>query len=269
MALLLLSDPACPQSTQFLTIARTLETEHHLLATTIFLKGGQAAAQFEQFGNVLVLEDFELTCEASRPSALRFLTGTLQVRKPTLAICGSAELFDAAVSNRFPSLYLYSNSRPPHGRTSAESFFQRGSRIVFNSSADFHSAARWAGFYPTKVALRPWDDSRSQEYVKSLFDLARGLLPPVPPTTSTACVQAAPTRKIVIPCSDWALSGVNSSLEAIGRALIARGWQIEIVFTRAIGPRYSRAPFLRIICLSFHALTSSETIVVQKISGRR
>ena len=40
------------------------------------------------------------------------------------------------------------------------------------------------------------------------------------------------TRKIVIPCCDWGVSGVNSSLEALGKELIHLGWDVQIVFTR-------------------------------------
>lgn len=40
------------------------------------------------------------------------------------------------------------------------------------------------------------------------------------------------TTRVVIPCGNWALSGVNSSLEAMGKELIRRGWDVEIVFTR-------------------------------------
>ncbi|HEX6385854.1 MAG TPA: glycosyltransferase [Anaerolineae bacterium] len=39
-------------------------------------------------------------------------------------------------------------------------------------------------------------------------------------------------RKIVIPCTAWGVSGVNSTLEAIGQELIRLGWDVEIVFTR-------------------------------------
>jgi glycosyltransferase involved in cell wall biosynthesis len=39
-------------------------------------------------------------------------------------------------------------------------------------------------------------------------------------------------RRVVIPCGNWALSGVNSSLEAMGEELIRLGWDVEIVFTR-------------------------------------
>jgi glycosyltransferase involved in cell wall biosynthesis len=41
-----------------------------------------------------------------------------------------------------------------------------------------------------------------------------------------------PTRKVIIPCCDWGVSGVNSSLEVLGKELIDLGWDVEIVFTR-------------------------------------
>lgn len=38
--------------------------------------------------------------------------------------------------------------------------------------------------------------------------------------------------RIVVPCSDWSVSGVNTSLEALGEQLIELGWEVEILFTR-------------------------------------
>jgi len=38
--------------------------------------------------------------------------------------------------------------------------------------------------------------------------------------------------KVVIPSSDWAVSGVNASLEAAGLQLLELGWDLEVVFTR-------------------------------------
>lgn len=38
--------------------------------------------------------------------------------------------------------------------------------------------------------------------------------------------------KVVVPSSDWAVSGVNASLEAAGLQLLELGWDIEVVFTR-------------------------------------
>ena len=38
--------------------------------------------------------------------------------------------------------------------------------------------------------------------------------------------------KIVVPASDWAVSGVNVALEGVGRELRELGWDVEIVFTR-------------------------------------
>jgi hypothetical protein len=38
--------------------------------------------------------------------------------------------------------------------------------------------------------------------------------------------------KVVIPSSDWAVSGVNASLEAAGLQLLELGWDLEVLFTR-------------------------------------
>jgi glycosyltransferase involved in cell wall biosynthesis len=39
-------------------------------------------------------------------------------------------------------------------------------------------------------------------------------------------------KKVIIPCSDWAISGVNSALQALGQELIGLGWDVQILFTR-------------------------------------
>lgn len=38
--------------------------------------------------------------------------------------------------------------------------------------------------------------------------------------------------KIVIPSSDWSVSGVNASMESVGLQLLKLGWDLEVVFTR-------------------------------------
>jgi glycosyltransferase involved in cell wall biosynthesis len=38
--------------------------------------------------------------------------------------------------------------------------------------------------------------------------------------------------KVFVPSSDWAVSGVNASLEAAGLQLLELGWDLEVVFTR-------------------------------------
>jgi glycosyltransferase involved in cell wall biosynthesis len=38
--------------------------------------------------------------------------------------------------------------------------------------------------------------------------------------------------KIVIPSSDWSVSGVNASMESVGLQLLELGWDLEVLFTR-------------------------------------
>jgi glycosyltransferase involved in cell wall biosynthesis len=38
--------------------------------------------------------------------------------------------------------------------------------------------------------------------------------------------------KVVIPSSDWSVSGVNASMESVGLQLLELGWDLEVVFTR-------------------------------------
>lgn len=40
-------------------------------------------------------------------------------------------------------------------------------------------------------------------------------------------------RKLFIPCYNWGLSGVNTAIEIVGKALIERDWDVRILFTRS------------------------------------
>ena len=39
-------------------------------------------------------------------------------------------------------------------------------------------------------------------------------------------------KRIYVPCTDWSISGVHTVAEALGRVLIARGWDFRLLFTR-------------------------------------
>jgi glycosyltransferase involved in cell wall biosynthesis len=41
-----------------------------------------------------------------------------------------------------------------------------------------------------------------------------------------------PPRRVIVPCLDWSLSGVHTVTEALGKELIARGWDCRLLFTR-------------------------------------
>lgn len=52
-------------------------------------------------------------------------------------------------------------------------------------------------------------------------------------TRHAASVAPRPTaRRLVIPCTDWSVSGVHTAAEALAEEMIARGWDVRLLFTR-------------------------------------
>src|SRR5262249_220469 len=150
--------------------------------------------------------------------------------KPLFAVCETHEMLEFLHAHAVPSLYLCPEFAPRYPAHELEHAFRHADRVVFASSSVFHAVAQTTGFYPTNVAVAPpgivaADPSTSRqgargravevgeepEYAASLFELASrdfGVPTriPVQANDGVAC-----TRRIIVPCSDWALSGVNSA----------------------------------------------------------
>ncbi len=141
---------------------------------------------------LLVLEDFESACEIFRPSAVRFLARSLCVVKPLFAVSDDADV-----------VHMLS---------------ERGIRSYVTVGADTRSAKN--GNAPLKGDLRSLVGVAAREVGRAAAHVERQRR------------AGAEARRIVIPCSDWGVSGVNASLEAVGEELIRRGWDVEILFTR-------------------------------------
>jgi glycosyltransferase involved in cell wall biosynthesis len=50
--------------------------------------------------------------------------------------------------------------------------------------------------------------------------------------TASSLGKSTPSRRVIVPCLDWSLSGVHTVTEALGTELIARGWDYRLLFTR-------------------------------------
>ena len=71
---------------------------------------------------------------------------------------------------------------------------------------------------------------------RAVVDLVRPLLPlpgRAKPPTGEAARAGQATRRVLIPCSDWSVSGVNAALDALGQELVDHGWDVEILFSRS------------------------------------
>ncbi len=179
--------------------------------------------------SAVALEDF-LDEELLRPSAVRFLALSLASDDPALAVGDTPEFLPGALKAGVPS-YLLALDEETSGLDLGGAALA-ATRVIFGSRELFRLATGGAGGpYPANAAVRDFDAAAPDRFVSSLLELAErdGALQPAP---ARALTDGEPTRRILVPCSDWGISGVNSALEAVGRGLIERGWDLEIVFTR-------------------------------------
>ena len=216
-------------------VAAVLAGEHHLEAALVALRGGTRIPAGD--ADVLVLEDYATAKDVLRPSALRMLAKALVARRPLFALTDVPQVLEALTDTAVPSYFLASEDEDFEA---LEAAVASARRLVFASSRAFENAGKQLGAYPTNVALRPparatggrdGGGADDEEYVRSLLALAErdfGLEPRAP----AAVRPSRGGRKIVIPCSDWTVSGVNASLEAVGAQLVERGWDVEVLFTR-------------------------------------
>ena len=236
-----------------LRMVRRLAEDRHLGCLAILFRRQEWVRELEGSARTLVLEDFRLACDVLRPSALRMLAASLCGFSPLCAFVDSPEVLATLRSEKVPAYFFFDEENAPSNGMLGEAF-EHARRVIFNSSEGFHSAAEALGHFPLNVALRPLGpaaspqppartvqsaaaavhDAASEAEVASVMALARrdfGL--PEMPCNPALRPGAATTRSIIIPCCDWSLSGVNSSLEALGKELIALGWDVRIVFTRS------------------------------------
>ncbi len=103
---------------------------------------------------------------------------------------------------------------------------------MFGSRELFQRVAGATGPYPVNIVVRPLDREALTALVSSTLELAARDGPARDVSAPSRPRSGEQTRKLVVPCTDWSVSGVNSALEAIGQELIGCGWDLEIVFTR-------------------------------------
>jgi glycosyltransferase involved in cell wall biosynthesis len=221
------------ETRKVLKIAEALEREYHV--TGMVILASRTGFRSEEFpdATVAVLADFVVACDIFRPSALRLLVRSLAEIKPAFAIATIPGVVGMLHAEGVPSLFLAGEGVGSHSKPDLEAAFAGAARAVFESSADFHAAAKRLECYPTRVALRPYSENSVSSYVASLMALCKR----DSQLAQSACLleqvrASRETKKIYIPCCDWALSGVNSALNAIGKEVINLGWEVEILFTR-------------------------------------
>jgi glycosyltransferase involved in cell wall biosynthesis len=189
-----------------------LESEFGLNAALVTVR--REPGRGDDFPADLVLEDYELACEISRPSALRLLAATLAAQRPTVAVTDLPELVGPFSDDGTPTFFLTADGK-------VEPIVGQARRVVVPSRGAAQ-AARRRGATASVCAPGPRQASGLAKVIGRELNLQK----------RERRRSSGETRKILIPCSDWNVSGVNAALEAAGRQLIEHGWDVELVFTR-------------------------------------
>jgi glycosyltransferase involved in cell wall biosynthesis len=186
-------------------IADRLGREYHTGTLLVSYHG----ASRDPLAPVIVLEDFELATDIYRPATLRLLGRSLAALDPAFAVCDVPHPVEALTSAGVRTIYVPSEDEGLPSRVEIQAAIEAADRVAsLESSSPAGAAAELLETAREAFAFSPQSDrvARASNSTKS--------------------------PKIVVPCSDWEVSGVNTALESLGHALIDRGWDFEILFTR-------------------------------------
>jgi glycosyltransferase involved in cell wall biosynthesis/predicted O-methyltransferase YrrM len=224
---------------EVLVALRELLLEQGLTPTFVFAGGSSAPRALAGEDGIVDLGQFGVR-GLERPSALRFLARSLAARQPNVVF---TELSDVVGPSRECGVPVYAVL--PADETidgwgeAAASLADLVERVIVPSSESFHRLRTSRDANPTNVALRAYSPGATQEsptgpsaaraFARSILDLARrdGFM-----VVDDGKASLPSTRRVVVLCSDWGLSGVNSAMEAVGKELRSRGWDLELLFTR-------------------------------------
>jgi glycosyltransferase involved in cell wall biosynthesis len=208
----------------------TLADEHHVDGRIVLLRRPPGLLGEELPREAVVLEDYERSADVLRSSALRLLALALTSESSRFAIGDVIELLAGARAVGVPVYFLVLDEET----TGADLDYAAdlATRVVFGSRELFQRVAGATGPYPANIVVRPFEREAVTALVPSTLELAARDCPANDVTAPSRRRSGGETRKVVVPCSDWSVSGVNSALETIGQELIGRGWDIEILFTR-------------------------------------
>ena len=207
-----------------------LANEHHVDGRVVLLRRPAGLLGKELPPGAVVLEDYRRSADVLRSSALRLLALALTSESARFAIGDVIELLPGARAAGVPVYFLVLDEEAT--RADLDCAAHLATRVVFGSRELFQRVAGATGPYPANIVVRPFEREAVAALVTSTLELAARDGPAKDVTTPSRRRSGEETRKVVVPCTDWSVSGVNSALEAIGQELIGRGWDVEIVFTR-------------------------------------
>jgi len=195
-------------------LAERLMADYGIEADLLTFRRGPEGDAADADPKPLVLEDYELACEIFRPSALRLLASTLGGQRPAFAVSDVPDVIGTFAGSGIPTFFVAENG--DLGAAAAQA-----RRVLVPSEAAAQSARRLGA----RASVCAPGRKRTAALAKSV---ARELKLPSP----NRGAKRGRIRKVLIPCSDWNVSGVNVALEAAGKQLVEHGWEVEIVFTR-------------------------------------
>lgn len=164
------------------------------------------------------------------PSALRLLALSLASQAALYAVGDVVELLPAAETAGIPAYFLALDSETANGDLARA--VGDATRVIYGSHGLLRETAGATGPSPTNAVVRSFERETIARFLSSTLELAARDGAPVTTTRPSRQAKAVPTRRILVPCTDWAVSGVNTALEAVGQELVRRGWELEVVFTR-------------------------------------
>lgn len=215
-----------------LAATRALLLTEGFRPTFVIVPGAHAPSSLVGQPGVADLGEFGEIDDLTRPSALRLLARSLVSRQPHVVFTDVQEAVLPAHECGVPVYAVLPAAEEADRWSEVEWLRDLPRRLIFPSSEWLDRLAEGRDTYPTNVALRRFTPAKEPEsaasFARSILDLARrdGLLAGAQPRKPVA------TNRVIVLCSDWGLSGVNSAMEAVGRELRSRGWDLELLFTR-------------------------------------
>jgi glycosyltransferase involved in cell wall biosynthesis len=209
----------------------TLAREHYLDGRVVLVRRPPALHDTELPSGVVAVEDYQHSADLLRPSALRLLALVLASESPRFAIGDLLELLPGARAAGVPAYFLILNGEATSADLDCAAHL--ATRVLFGSRELFRRVAGTTGPYPANIVVRPFETEAVTALVPATLELAARDSAVADIAVESRRRLRERTRKIIIPCADWSVSGVNSALDAVGQELIRHGWDVEIVFTRS------------------------------------
>lgn len=183
---------------------------------------------------VVFLEDYEVDCDVLRPSSTRLFLRSL-MGAVSFAVVDVPALVPVLTREAVRTVLLGDAA----GSASVEELgiaVAAAERVLVSGPSVVDRLTGRLGHRPVNAVVRPRRATGTSSRGRRLgpddvIEVLATHLPAARAAMEAPQVQAERPR-VVIPCSDWNVSGVNASLHALGTELLSQGWDVELLFTR-------------------------------------